>query len=526
MNNIYDFIIIGSGFGGSVSAMRLSEKGYSVLILEKGKRYSEQDFPKTNWNVRKYLWAPLFKCFGIQAITLLNKVMVLHGVGVGGGSLVYANTLMTPPDEVFKKKDWPKPFDWQSELAPHYETARKMLGVTQNKIMNEGEKALEQVSLAMNCHETYHATEVGVFFGEPGVNVSDPYFKGQGPDRTGCTGCGACMVGCPIGAKNTLDKNYLYFAEKQGTKILAERTALSLRRDSDNHWSIETKSSTRIFGPHRESYRAKNVILAAGVLGTLEILFNNRDRYKTLPLLSPRLGEIVRTNNESLLGASSLDSSKDYSKGIAIGSAFHPDADTKIENVRYPAGSDFMRLLAVPLAGKGNALVRLGKMFLSFAMNLPGYLKQIFLKDWSKATTILLFMQSYEGHLKLTWGRTINRLGLKGLKAQGPGVQSYYEEAQTAAKILAKEVKGVPSNVISEVMLGVPATAHILGGAIMGQSPHEGVIDANHQVHGYPGLYVCDASVIPCNLAVNPSLTISALAERFSSQFPVKNSDS
>jgi cholesterol oxidase len=514
----FDFIIVGSGFGGSVSAMRLAQKGYRVAVVEAGKRWAGSDFPKTNWNAAKYLWAPKLRCFGIQNITLLKGVMVLHGSGVGGGSLVYANTLMRPLPSVFDDPAWSGAVRWQDELAPHYETARRMLGVTENRALMEGERTLERVAARMGSSDSFHATEVGVFFGKPGVSVPDPYFDGAGPERTGCTLCGGCMVGCRFGAKNTLDKNYLFFAETWGTRVFEE---LKVTRLVPAHggYEVETERSTALFSPAGPRLRGKYVIVAAGVLGTVELLLRNRDQFGTLPALSARLGDFVRTNGESLLGATSFDAHRELSRGIAIGAAFHPNSLTKIESVRYPSGSGAMRLLAVPLTPDGNAFTRPLKMLWRMLARLPRMLRLWKVSDWARSTVILLVMQSVDQHLRLRLGRSLLGRSLKDTATDQP-VPSYLPIAQRAAEILAEELDGEPQNVISEVLLRTPATAHILGGCCIGHSAESGVIDEQHQVFGYPGLYVCDGSVVPGNLAVNPSLTISALAERFASFFP------
>jgi cholesterol oxidase len=514
----FDFIIVGSGFGGSVSAMRLAQKGYRVAVVEAGKRWAGSDFPKTNWNAAKYLWAPKLRCFGIQNITLLKGVMVLHGSGVGGGSLVYANTLMRPLPSVFDDPAWSGAVRWQDELAPHYETARRMLGVTENRALMEGERTLERVAARMGSSDSFHATEVGVFFGKPGVSVPDPYFDGAGPERTGCTLCGGCMVGCRFGAKNTLDKNYLFFAETWGTRVFEELKVTRLVPAHDGY-EVETERSTALFSPAGPRLRGKYVIVAAGVLGTVELLLRNRDQFGTLPALSARLGDFVRTNGESLLGATSFDAHRELSRGIAIGAAFHPNSLTKIESVRYPSGSGAMRLLAVPLTPDGNAFTRPLKMLWRMLARLPRMLRLWKVSDWARSTVILLVMQSVDQHLRLRLGRSLLGRSLKDTATEQP-VPSYLPIAQRAAEILAEELDGEPQNVISEVLLRTPATAHILGGCCIGQSAESGVIDEQHQVFGYPGLYVCDGSVVPGNLAVNPSLTISALAERFASFFP------
>ncbi len=514
----FDFIIVGSGFGGSVSAMRLAQKGYRVAVVEAGKRWHASDFPKSNWNAFKYFWAPRLRCFGIQNITLLKGVMVLHGSGVGGGSLVYANTLMRPLPSVFDDPAWSGSVRWGEELAPHYDTARRMLGVTENPALMEGERTLERVAARMGSADSFHATEVGVFFGKPNVTVPDPYFDGAGPERTGCTLCGGCMVGCRFGAKNTLDKNYLFFAEAWGTQVFPE---LKVTRvvPVDGGYEVETQRVTALFSPAGPRLRAKRVILAAGVLGTVELLLKNRDQYATLPRLSARLGDYVRTNGESLLGATSFDSHRELSRGIAIGAAFHPNSLTKIESVRYPSGSGAMRLLAVPLTPDGNAFTRPLKMLWRILLRLPRMLRLWAVSDWARSTVILLVMQSVDQHLRLRLGRSLLGRGLKDTSA-AQSVPSYLPIAQQAAEILAEELEGEAQNVISEVLLRTPATAHILGGCCIGRDAESGVIDEQHQVFGYPGLYVCDGSVVPGNLAVNPSLTISALAERFASFFP------
>jgi cholesterol oxidase len=512
----YDFVIVGSGFGGSVAAMRLAQKGYRVAVLEAGKRYRAEDFAKTNWDVRRYFWAPRLRCFGIQNITLLKGVMVLHGAGVGGGSLVYANTLMVPSAGVFEDPGWKRGGDFGRELGPHYDIARRMLGVTTNPALMEGEEALRRVSERLGGAETFHATEVGIFFGEPNVTVPDPYFAGAGPDRAGCTLCGGCMVGCRFHAKNTLDQNYLYFAEKFGASVIPETRATRIR-PVDDGYEIETRSTTSFFRRRGPTFRTRRVVVAAGVLGTVELLLKNRDEYGTLPHLSQRLGDLVRTNGESLLGATSFERHRNLSRGIAIGAAFHPTSLTKIENVRYPSGSSAMRLLGVPLTPDGNALTRPLKMLFRILLRLPSILRLWMIADWARSTVILLVMQQVDQHLRLRLGGIL-RKRLEGTPTDRR-VPSYLPIAQQAAGILAEELNGEPQNVVSEVLLRTPATAHILGGCCIGDSRETGVIDENHEAFGHPGLFVCDGSVIPGNLAVNPSLTIAAIAERFAARF-------
>ncbi len=519
----FDFVIIGSGFGGSVSAMRLARKGYRVAILETGKRWRSRDFPRTNWVLHRYFWAPMLRFFGPQRITLLKGVMVLHGTGVGGGSLVYANTLMRPGDELFGDAAWPGGLDWRSELAPHYATALKMLGAAVNPVLMESDLMLQKLAghFGPDAVRSFHPTEVGVYFGESGKTVPDPYFGGEGPERTGCTLCGGCMIGCRVGAKNTLDFNYLYFAEKSGTKVFPETSATRIT-PREGGYDVDTVRSTSWVRAKGPTFRAKRVILAAGVLGSVELLFRNRDRYRTLPNISRRLGDHVRTNGESLIGATSFEAHRDFSRGIAIGAAFHADHQTRIEAVRYPANSDALRFLAVPLTGDGTRFTRPLKLIGRIFMRLPRILRIWAVRDWASRSIILLVMQTVDRQMKLRLGRSI--LSLFGERIQGAPagkpIPAYLPLGQRAAVALAEEMNGEPQNVLSEVVLSTPATAHILGGACLAGTADEGVAGPNHEVFGYPGLYVCDGSVIPCNLGVNPSLTITALAERFASQFP------
>lgn len=521
----FDVVIVGSGFGGSVSALRLAQKGYKVAVIEKGRRWQSQDFPTSNRKVRKFLWAPLLRCFGIQQISLLNGVMVLHGAGVGGGSLVYANTLMKPEEKVFSDSGWPRGFNWSQELSHHYLEAQRMLGVAKNQLESLADRKIKELGQRLGCEDTYHLTDVGVYFGQnpqedAGKEVADPYFEGQGPRRTACTGCGACMIGCRVGAKNTLDKNYLYLAEKAGAKVFPE---LEVDRISgeDGNYRLSTLRSTSWSKGAGPVFTTKKVILAAGVMGTLKILFKNRDVYQTLPRISARLGELVRTNGESLCGITRLKADLDFSKGVAIGSAIHPDSLTKIEPVRYPPTADVMRWLAVPLTGAGSLWGRPLRFFGALLWKWPQWLRLLTVKDWARQSIILLVMQSSDQKMTLKWGRRwfqFWQAGLVGDFNEGR-LPSSIPVAQQATQELARLTEAVPQNVISEVLLGVPATAHILGGACMGSSEKDGVIDHHHELFGHPGIYVCDGSVVPVNLGVNPSLTITAMSERFASFF-------
>lgn len=525
----YDFIVVGSGFGGSVSALRLAEKGYKVCVLERGKRFRDEDYAKSNWDLRRFLWMPLLKCFGIQNMSLFKNVLVLSGTGVGGGSLVYANTLLQPGDDFFNAPIWKNLSDWKSELMPHYATARRMLGVTTNPNLNFVDATLKQCADEMGRGDTFRPSEVGVFFGEPGKTVPDPYFGGQGPERAGCIQCGGCMVGCRYNAKNTLVKNYLYFAEKLGVDIVPERAVTDIRPLEGGGYEVETARSTAWFAKDRSRIRAPKVVLAGGVLGTVNLLLRCKYVTRSLPRLSERLGHDVRTNSEALVGVSELGAKKpehDYSKGIAITSIFHPDDHTHVEPVRYPAGSDFMRVLAAPMADAGNRLTRPLKMVWAIVSRPVAFARLMLNRDWAGTTVIFLVMQTIDTKMRFKLGRGLFTLFRKRMTTAPEGgsltIPSYIPIGHQVARAFARLVHGIPQSAVNEVVLNIPTTAHILGGCGIGADASSGVIDSRHRVFGYEGLYVCDGSTIPANLGVNPSLTITAMTERAMSLVPGK----
>lgn len=526
-NPTYDFVIIGSGFGGSVSAMRLAEKGYSVLVLEKGKRFEDEDFAATNWQFWKYLWAPALRAFGILQITITKGAMVLHGVGVGGGSLGYANVLEIPSQATFETPAWNHPLAWGQALAPHYETAKKMLGVTRNPKLWRADEVLRGLAEERGLGHTFRATEVGVFFGPEGQTVPDPYFDGPGPARAGCRHCGGCMVGCRYNAKNTLPKNYLYFAEKYGAQVMAEAEVTDVRPmdlEGKQEYEVTWKSPTRLFGGSKKRVWARSVIFAAGVMGTMNLLLRLRE--SSLPHLSPRLGENVRTNSEALLGSVARKSDINYSQGIAITSIFNADQVTRIEPVRYPDGSSLMRFVSAPLISHGDSVpVRMWKSLWWSLTHPLDYLKAMLLPGWAHNTTILLVMQHVDNRMKFRLGRGLLTLFRHGLVAEpdlDKRIEARVDVGHDITRQFAERTNGVPMGSLGENLLNLPTTAHILGGAPIGKDASLGVVDENFAVHNYPGLYIVDGSVMPGNPGVNPSLTITALAEYAMSKIPDK----
>jgi cholesterol oxidase len=528
----FDFIVIGSGFGGSVSAMRLVEKGYRVLVLERGRRFRDPDFARSNWNIWKYLWLPPLGCFGILQITFLNGVMVLHGSGVGGGSLGYANVLMEPDDRLFEAPAWRDLADWKAILRPHYETAKRMLGVTTNPRLGPADHELKTIAEEIDQGHTFHPTEVGVFFGEEGRTVPDPFFGGEGPDRTGCTHCGACMVGCRYNAKNTLVKNYLHFAEAWGAEIRAETTVREIRPlpgaqpDGARYEVVYKKTTGWPLRPVQRA-RARRVIVAAGVLGTLKLLLHCRDVSGTLPDIPHRLGEAVRTNSEGFVGATSRNRTVDYSQGIAITSIFKADAVTHVEPVRYPDGSSFIRVLAAPLIEAGNSVPRRVLRTLWEIIRHPlDFLDAKIFSRWARRTTILLIMQTEDNLMRLRLGRNLLTLFRRGLVSEPDkdrAIPPRIDPGVHVGRIFARRVDGIPQGAFNETLFNTPLTAHIMGGVPFGQNAEEGVIDLNCEVFNYPGLYVVDGSIIPANPGINPSLTITALAEYAMSRIPARD---
>ena len=518
----FDYVVIGSGFGGSVSALRLAEKGYRVAVLEKGKRYSPEDFPKTNWNLRKYLWMPQLGMYGIQMLTLFKHVLVLHGGGVGGGSLVYANQLLVPPDEVFAKPEW-GPGDWKAKLAPHYAEAQRMLGANPSPQVGRADEILREVGIELRGEDTFHINDVGIFFGKPGEAVKDPYFGGEGPDRTGCTYCGACMVGCPVGAKNTLDRNYLYLAEKLGVRIIPE-TEVTGVRPSNEGYEVMTRRSTGVLHP-KKAFKARGVVFSGGVMGSVPLLMKCKEE-GWLPNVSDRLGSYVRTNSESMLSVDSADKSVDWNDQIAITSGIYADDSTHIEMVRYNKGSDVLFGLLTVLTDGGGHIPRQLRLLGNVIRHPLRFLKALWLPGQAARNSVLLVMQSDENYLNFQYKRRWWRLGGHSMTSTVPPgqerVRSYIPVANEAARLMAKRMKGHPKTMWSEALLNAPTTAHILGGCAMAESPDKGVVNFSGEIYGYPNLYVVDGSVVPANLAVNPSLTITALSEYIMSQVPSK----
>lgn len=531
MEAVWDFVIIGSGFGGSVSAMRLTEKGYSVLVLEKGKRYDDADFARTNLQFWKYLWLPPLRAFGILQISLFKGAMVLHGVGVGGGSLGYACVLEVPSEATFATPAWNHPLPWGEVLRPYYETARRMLGVTRTPRLWHADELLRQIAEARGQGATFRPTDVGIYFGTPGESAPDPYFGGEGPARNGCIFCGGCMVGCRYNAKNTLPKNYLYFAEKQGARILAESEVVDVRPLSGAadgaRYEVTFRRSTAWALRRLQKVRARNVIFAAGVLGTLRLLLTLRDVRKSLPALSPRLGENVRTNSEALLGVTARDDRVNYAEGIAISSIFNADEVTRVEPVRYPEGSDLMRILGAPLISQDYPIpLRILISLWTLLRHPLDTLRSYVLPGWARRSTILLVMQHVDNRMHLRLGRSLFTLWRKGLVAvpdQERPAPARVEIGHEIARELAQKVGGFASGSLGENLLNLPTTAHILGGCPIGRNAEEGVVDEQFQIHNYPGLYVVDGSIMPANPGVNPSLTITALAEYAMSKIPPKS---
>jgi len=525
MTKVYDYIVIGSGFGGAVSAMRLAEKGYEVLVIEKGKKYDAKSFPKTNWDLKRFYWLPLFKWFGIQKLTLFKNVFVVSGVGVGGGSLGYANTHMYPSDLFFENPIWssqvPRKFEnkgWKEVLEPFYQKARFMLGTVENKIFNHDDEVLKEVAKDLGREESFGGVNVGVYFGDQKKEV-DPYFKGLGPLRKGCTECAGCMIGCKDEAKNTLDKNYLYFAQKFGAEIQAECQVDKIEYQ-EKTYKIRTRSSTSWFNKNIQTYKSRNLVVAGGVLGTMDLLLKQKHKMETLREISDCLGENLRTNSESICGITSGGDKLNY--GIAITSIFNPDEHTHVELAKYPNGSNSMKFFATLATGPGPAPVRAVKLFFNIITHPIKFIKLLLNKKWAENSVILVVMQSLDNSMKMVYKAfPFGRMTIKNKKENK--VPAYIEVGQNVMHRYAEKVNGIPQNALTEVLFNMSSTAHILGGCPMGESAETGVVNNKFEVHGYPGMYIIDGSIMPCNLGVNPSLTITALSEYAMSWIPEKS---
>ena len=524
----HDVVVVGSGFGGSVTALRLAEKGYRVHVLESGRRFADEDFARTSWDLRRYLWAPRLGCFGVQRVHRLPDVVVLAGAGVGGGSLNYANTLYVPPAEFFADRQWADITDWQSELGPHYETASTMLGVVENPCDGVVEQVMRLAARDLGVEDTYRKTPTGVFYGMPGRRVPDPYFGGAGPERTGCTQCGNCMVGCRVGAKNTLVKNYLALAESLGATIEPMRTVVRVEPRRGGGYAV-THERTGVWSRRtRETVTAEQVVFAAGTWGTQKLLHRMREE-RVLPRLSDRLGHLTRTNSEALNGVMTerVPQDADLSRGVAITSSFHPTADTHVENCRYGPGSNAMGLLATILV-PGGRLPR-PVQFLVEAVKHPVVLVRSFsVRRWSERTVIGLVMQSKDNSLRVSGRRgLLGGWGLTSRQGHGEPNPTFIPEGQEAMRVLARRLaeatglRAFAGSSLGEVA-DIPLTAHFLGGVAIGSSPERGVVDGYQRVWGYPDLHVVDGSAVSANLGVNPSLTITAQAERAMSFWPVR----
>jgi cholesterol oxidase len=520
----YDVLVIGSGFGGSVTALRLTEKGYRVGIVEAGQRFTAETLPKTSWRLRKFVWAPKLGMFGIQRIHVLKDAIILGGAGVGGGSLNYANTLYEPLQPFYDDPQWAHITDWRDELAPHYAQAKKMLGVVTNPTTTPSDREMQRLAAQFGKADTYRATPVGVFFGrdgaqEPGQSVPDPYFGGEGPARTGCIQCGECMTGCRHGAKNTLTTNYLFLAEKNGAEIHPMATVTDVRPREGGGYEVRTVRTGTWFGRYDRSFTADQVVFSAGTYNTQKLLHTLRE--SSLPNISKRLGYLTRTNSEALLGVRLAKPEHDYTQGVAITSSWHPDESTHIEPVRYGKGSNAMGLLNTLMTEGGTRRYRWMQFLLGMLRN-PLKLRLLIPRKWSERVIILLVMQSLNNSITVMRKRT--RLGWKKLtteQGEGEPNPTWIPVANKAAQQLADNLGGLPGGTWGDLM-NIPMTAHFIGGCAIGDSPATGVIDPYQRLYGHPGLHVADGSTLSANLGVNPSLSITAQAERAMSMWPNK----
>lgn len=515
----YDWLVIGSGFGGSTSALRLAEKGYRVAVLECGRRFADEDFAKSTWEAAKYYWMPKLRLRGIFRLTLFKDVIIASGCGVGGGSLGYANTLYRARPAFYTDPQIADLADWERELWPHYEEAERMLGVTTYDEDTPADLLLKEYADQNGFGDTYAKTRVGVYLGQPGQTVPDPFFDGEGPDRTGCIRCGQCMIGCRHGAKNTLVKNYLHFAERLGVHVRPERTVVDIRplgaTDGSEGYVITHEKSGAWLRRDRQTVKARGVVLAAGPLGTTKLLFSSKMR-GSLPNISNRLGYLVRTNSESILAVTAPDDSRDFTKAVAITSSIYPDENTHIEPVTYGKGADSQSLLCTLMTEKGGR----GNQPLYLMANIARHpvlaLRALRIRGWSRRTTILLVMQSLPNAMRLKVKRRWPNGSVVLTTEQDPERPNpdKIPAAYRAAEWIQKRIGGTPQAMVTEALLSIPTTAHILGGAVIGRDPSTGVIDQHHCAFGYENLLVCDGSAVPANIGVNPSLTITALTER------------
>ncbi|MGW4897996.1 GMC oxidoreductase [Kitasatospora sp. NPDC004240] len=535
----YDVVVVGSGFGGSVAALRLTEKGYRVAVLEAGRRFGRDELPRNSWDLANYLWAPQFGLYGIQRIHLLANVLILAGAGVGGGSLNYANTLYVPPKAFFEDRQWQHITDWQEELAPFYDQARRMLGVRLNPTVTPSDVHLKAAAEQMGVGDTFHMAPVGVFFGDgedaegakaaPGEEHPDPYFGGAGPSRRACTECGECMTGCRHGAKNMLTENYLHLAERGGAEIHPLTTVARIRERGEGFAvdvrRTDSRSTTDPVKAGARTITAARVVIAAGTYGTQNLLHRMRDGGH-LPRISGRLGELTRTNSEALVGAQTTDrrygTRVDFTKGVAITSSIHPDENTHIEPVRYGKGSNAMGALSIMQVKGGGRAPRWLRFLGSAALHPVTFARSMNQHRWSEKTIIGLVMQSLDNSITVSLKKSGPGKGrLTSRQGHGAPNPTWIPAAEKGAQALAAEINGFPGSTVGEIF-DIPMTAHFLGGCPIGDSPETGVVDPYHRLYGHPGISVVDGSAISANLGVNPSLTITAQAERAMSMWPNK----
>ncbi|HWH61397.1 MAG TPA: GMC oxidoreductase [Terriglobales bacterium] len=531
----FDFIIVGSGFGGSVCAHRLSEKGYRVAVMEMGRRWKPEDLPRTSWSLHRWFWRPKLGLRGFFNMRFFRHVTIYHGCAVGGGSITYAATLLQPPATVWKSGTWAALADWTTSMPQHYATAERMLGTTENRILGPADYLLRSTAEAVGCGQTFYRTRVGIF--QPGdvqlgQTHADPFFSQRGPQRSACIACGGCIMGCRYGAKNTLDLNYLYLAEKDGARVFAETKVVDVKplagsADGENGYELHTVRSTSWFDHRPQKFTCRAVVFSASALGTMELLFRLRER-GSLPAISTQLGKHVRTNSESLIGARMPGCSEDYSQGIAIGSGVYIDANTHIEAVRYPRGSDAMGLLTTALTdgqpGSGRIVLWARNIVASFLRHPIRSWRLARPWQWARESVILLCMQALDGEISMDWRRPWFWPFRKFLVSRGQKIPTYIPQANQFANKFAEVAGGTGMSTLPEIFFNVPGTAHCIGGCVIADSVTHGVVDSQQRVFGYKNMYICDGSVIAANLGVNPSLTITALAERAMSFVPLNTS--